>query len=170
MSEGITKSITEGNTTMGEVASKPLIPRRYLVLGIILAVVFLLVVVALVVLGVRNPVHTETIRDLAIIALAVESTLIGVALVVLIIQVARLVNMLEFEIKPILSHTSDTVSTLRGTANFVSEHMVNPMIHVSGYASGLGRLASSIGGLFRSTKQAGPRKGGPTDKADGGER
>ena len=114
--------------------------------------VFLAILVALVIVAIRNPSHTETFRDLAIIALAAESGLIGLALIVLIVQVARLINMLDYEIKPILLNTSQTVNTVRGTADFMSEHMVSPMIRASGAASGIARLAATVRGLFKMGK------------------
>ncbi len=129
--------------------AEPLIQRRYVILAAIVILLLLAAIVVLVILAVKNPVHTETFRDIAIIALAAESSLIGLALIVLIVQVARLTNMLEFEIKPILENTSDTVSTVRGTAAFMSERMVTPIIKASGYASGAARFVAAVTGLFR---------------------
>ena len=142
------KQTTSTNTSPQAGQEKVLIPTKYIYLGILGVVLLVVVLVALIVLAVRNPSHTETLRDIAIIALAAESGLIGLALLILIVQVARLTNMLEFEIKPILKNTSDTVSTVRGTATFMSEHVVSPMIKASGYASGFARLAGAVRGLF----------------------
>jgi hypothetical protein len=44
--------------------------------------------------------------------------LTGLALTILIIQIARLTNLLENEVKPILNSTNETVSNLRGTTKF----------------------------------------------------
>ncbi len=76
------------------------------------------------------------VRDIAIIILAVESIVIGVLLGLLVIQVIRLVKLLREEVLPILNSTQETVSTVRGTASFVSEHLVQPMVKVSSYAAG----------------------------------
>lgn len=133
--------------------TEPLIQRKHIIIAAFVLLILLAAIVVLVILAVKNPVHTETFRDIAIIALAAESGLIGLALLVLVVQVARLTNMLEFEIKPILLNTSDTVSTVRGTAAFMSEHMVAPIIKASGYASGMTRLAGAVRGLFRSGNQ-----------------
>ena len=139
-----------------QTSAEPLIQRKHIIVAAFVLLILLAAVITLVILAVRNPVHTETFRDIAIIALAAESGLIGLALLILIIQVARLTNMLEFEIKPILLNTSDTVSTVRGTAAFMSEHMVAPIIKASGYASGMTRLAGAVRGLFRSGNQEFP--------------
>jgi hypothetical protein len=150
----------------------PLIERKHVIIAVVVLVILLAAIVALIILAVRNPVHTETFRDIAIIALAAESGLIGLALLVLIVQVARLTNMLEFEIKPILQNTSDTVNTVRGTADFMSEHMVSPLIKASGYASGAARLAGIVKSLFRiggSSSQGEPTADNDRGSIDGGE-
>lgn len=127
--------------------AKPLISPKYVLIAVALVIIAVVVIVGLVIVAVRNPAHTETVRDMAIIALAAESGLIGLGLLVLVVQVARLANMLEFEIKPILLNTADTVSTVRGTASFVSERMVSPIIKASGYVSGAARLVGALRGL-----------------------
>ena len=151
------------NAKPGSTPAKPLIEKKHLVIGAVVLLVMLAVIVVLVILAVKNPVHTETFRDIAIIALAAESGLIGLALLVLIVQVARLTNMLEFEIKPIITNTADTVSTVRGTATFMSERMVSPLIKASGYAAGMARLAGAVGDLFT----AGSKKSPAGSAADG---
>lgn len=77
------------------------------------------------------------VRDLAIILLALESLVIGIVLVVLILEIRNLAKLLREEIKPILDSADETVRTVRGTTSFVSETFVNPMIRVSGFASGI---------------------------------
>jgi hypothetical protein len=136
------------NQTSPTTSGEPVIGRKYAYIGVAVLVVVLAIIAGLVILAVRNPSHTQTFRDIAIIALAAESGLAGLALIVLIVQVARLTNMLEYEIKPILENTSDAVRTVRGTATFMSEHMVSPVIKVSSYASGVGRLVGAVGRLF----------------------
>jgi hypothetical protein len=139
-------------------SGEPLIGRKYAYIGVAVLLIVLAIIVVLVVLAVRNPTHTQTFRDIAIIALAAESGLAGLALIVLIVQVARLTNMLEYEVKPILENTSDAVRTVRGTAAFMSEHMVSPVIRVSSYASGFGRLAGAVGRLFSLGSKTSPAR------------
>ena len=78
-----------------------------------------------------------SVRDLAIILLALESLVIGVVLVVLILEIRNLAKLLRDEIKPILDSADETVRTVRGTTSFVSETFVNPMIRASSFASGV---------------------------------
>jgi hypothetical protein len=139
---------------------KPVVPRRFLAIGIAVLVILLAALVVLTVLAFRNPLHTQTLRDIAIIALALESGLIGLAILVLIVQVARLTNMLEFEIKPILGNTNDALKTVRGTAGFLSERIVAPVIKASGYASGVARLAGTLGSLVRTGRTEAPAGAG----------
>ena len=80
---------------------------------------------------------TSQIRDVFIIFMALESLVIGVALVILIIQVAILTNLLQNEIKPILDTTNETVNTLKGTVRFVSDNMAEPVIKLNEYLAAL---------------------------------
>jgi membrane protein implicated in regulation of membrane protease activity len=85
------------------------------------------------------------IRDIFIIVTALESLLIGVAMIVLIVQLASLINLLQNEVKPILAATSETVNNLRGTAEFLGENMVEPVIKLNGYLAGLQRVLELMG-------------------------
>ncbi len=80
---------------------------------------------------------TARIRDVFIIFMALESLVIGLALVILVIQLARLINLLQNEIKPILDSTNETVSTLRGTTQFLSDNLAEPVIKLNEYFAGL---------------------------------
>jgi hypothetical protein len=85
------------------------------------------------------------IRDVFIIVVALESLLIGVAMIVLIVQLAGLINLLQNEIRPILNATSETVNNLRGTAEFLGENVVEPVIKLNGYLAGLSRMLELMG-------------------------
>lgn len=106
-----------------------------LVAGIVLAVIFL----------VKSPATAANVRDIFIIFLALESLLIGAALVVLIIQLASLINLIQNEVRPIIQSTSDTVNTLRGTTAFLSENLVEPVIKLNSYLAGMRRMFSLFG-------------------------
>ncbi len=110
--------------------------RRGLYIGLGVGAVVLLALAVLAVVGlVRNPATTETIRDIFIILMALEVLIVGVALVVLIVQVAVLTNVLKHEIRPILDSTQEAARTLRGTATFVSQNLVEPVIKVQATAA-----------------------------------
>jgi len=80
---------------------------------------------------------TTQIRDIFIIIMTLEFMLLGVAGVILIVQLAKLVNLLQNEIKPILAATSETIDTLKGTSNFLSEKLVTPVIKLNSYLAGI---------------------------------
>lgn len=104
---------------------------RAVVIGVAIGVLVLLVLAVLaVIFMVRNPAQTQTLRDIFIIFMALVSLLIGVALVVLTVQLALLTNLLKHEIKPILDSTNEAARTLRGTAAFMSQNVVDPVIKV----------------------------------------
>jgi hypothetical protein len=108
-----------------------------------------LVFVALVVLAVfglmQSGEQTAKIRDIFIIFMAFESLVIGAALIILVIQVASLINLLQNEVKPILDATNETVNTLRGTTTFLSENLVEPVIKLNSYLAGLRRFFQLFG-------------------------
>jgi PDZ domain-containing secreted protein len=123
-----------------QVATQPQKKNTAIIVGVIALVVLL---VALLLLSisfmVSNPATTETLRDVAIILLALEGLLIGFALVVLIIQLARLTVLLENEVKPILESTNETINTLRGTTTFLSNNLADPVIRANSAASAVRR-------------------------------
>ena len=88
---------------------------------------------------------TDKIRDIFIIVVALESLVIGVALIVLVVQLASLINLLQNEVRPILHATNETVKPLRGTAEFLGENVVEPVIKLNGYLAGLTRMLELIG-------------------------
>lgn len=85
-----------------------------------------------------------TIRDIAIIIIALQSIVIGVLLGVLVWQVWRLIKMVQTEIKPILTDAQATVNTVRGTTTFVSDTVVEPVVKTSSTLVGLRRTVQSL--------------------------
>jgi flagellar biogenesis protein FliO len=109
------------------------------------ALIFLALVILAVYFLMQNGSRTETIRDIFIIFMALESLVIGAALVVLIVQLASLINLLNNEIKPILDATNETIATLRGTTEFLSENLVEPVVKLNSYLAGLTKALEMIG-------------------------
>ncbi len=77
--------------------------------------------------------------------MALMSLMIGVAVVTLVVQVASLINLVQNEIRPILKATNETVNTLRGTAEFLGENVVEPVVKLNGYLAGLQRVLELMG-------------------------
>jgi hypothetical protein len=130
-----------------ETRAERTIPVKYIVGG----VVGLLLVGALLALGITLlsrsfSLEISVVRDLFIIVLALEACIFGIVLIVLLVMVARLVNTVEFEIKPILQKTNDIVGTAKGTTDFVSENIVQPTIRAKGYVAGVRAGAETLFG------------------------
>jgi hypothetical protein len=68
----------------------------------------------------------------------------GFVLILLIVQLARLINLLQNEIRPILESTNETTRTLRGTAVFMSDHLTEPVIKANESLAGIQRLMDII--------------------------
>lgn len=120
--------------------------QRMTLIAVVLFGVLLLSGIVLAIIGLLQPgAPTERIRDIFIIFMALESLIIGIALIVLIVQVASLINLMQNEVKPILEATNETVNTLRGTTAFLSESLVEPVIKLNSYLSGLRRVLELLG-------------------------
>ena len=110
--------------------------------GGILLLALLITVVIFLALPTTN---TEKIRDIMIIVMALEFMFLGVALLVLIVQLATLINLLQNEIIPIVESTNETANTLRGTTVFLSENLTEPVIKLNQYLAGLTKLIQLLG-------------------------
>jgi len=107
--------------------------RRTVALLAIIAVLIIagIIVGAIFLLSPGNKDATSQIRDVFIIFMALETLVVGVALVILIVQLAVLTNLLQNEVKPILDSTSEAVNTLKGTVRFVSDNLTEPVIKLN---------------------------------------
>ncbi len=115
--------------------------------GVIIAVVVLIVILlitGIVLLAMAPESTTSKVRDIFIIFMALESLVLGVGLIILIIQLATLINLLQNEIKPILDSTNETVNHLRGTTQFLSNNLVEPVLKLNEYLAGFRRLIDFI--------------------------
>jgi len=111
-----------------------------LIIGLaLLALVFIGGLGAAIFFLIQPGAPTETIRDLVIIIAAFEFMIIGLAMVILIVQLARLVNLLQNEVRPILDSASEAVYTLRGTARFLGANLVAPVVKMNSAMAALRR-------------------------------
>lgn len=125
----------------------PLIPIGYVIAGVVVTLVVAVLSTALLVYLANNYADTIlVVRDIFIIALGLMSCLSGIVLILLLIAVTRLINMLEFELKPILMKTNETLGTIRGTTVFMSQNVVRPMTTASSYVAGIRRGVNTLFG------------------------
>lgn len=126
--------------------------RQIIIIVIIVAVIFIALVTTAIVFLLQPTTDTEKIANVFIIFMALESLFLGLTMVVLIIQIARLINLLQNEIAPILESTNETVNTLRGTSEFLSDNLVEPVIKVNEQMAGVRQFFVALGLLRRSRK------------------
>lgn len=123
---------TVGENTANDQHSKA--PIALIAVGVVILIV---VIVAAVLLLRSDNQTTGRVRDVFIIFMALESLVIGAALVILIVQLATLINLLQNEIRPIIHSTNETVNTLRGTVSFISDNLTGPVIQLNAYLAGV---------------------------------
>jgi len=106
----------------------------FLIIGLV--IIIALVIFAFVMLFQANLETTSRIRDIFIIFMALQSIVLGIAIIILIVQLATLINVFKNEIKPILETTNETLRNLRGTTSFLSNNLVEPVIKMNEYSAG----------------------------------
>lgn len=124
-----------------------------ILIGVVVgAIVILALIIVGVILLLLPTTDTERVRDVFIIFMALQSLVTGLALIILIIQLANLINLLKNEVKPIMDSTNETVSNLRGTTVFLSENLVGPVIKMNEYLAGLSEFMKVVGLARRKPK------------------
>lgn len=129
---------------------KPLTPeqqkqQKQLTAGLVIGgIIFLALLILVVYFLLQDSVRTMLIRDIMIVFMAFEMLLIGIAAVLLIIQITRLVNLVQNEIKPLLESANETIYTLRGTAAFISDSFVEPVIKFNEYLAAAKRALDML--------------------------
>lgn len=115
------------------------------IVGIVLILALLVTAIVFLLRPQTSGEFVGKLRDVFIIVMALESLLIGAALIGLIVQVASLVNLLQNEVRPILAATTETVNNLRGTAEFLGENVIEPVVKLNSYLAGLQRMIELMG-------------------------
>lgn len=117
--------------------------------GIIIGAIVLVAVFVAAIIFLLNSDKTPVIRDIFVILLGFELFIIGIAAVLLIFQTARLINMFQHEIKPVLEAANETMNTLRGTAIFMSDAFVEPVIKFNGYLASVKQALNILKNLTK---------------------
>ncbi len=77
------------------------------------------------------------LRDLFTIVVAAQGFLIVLSVSILIVQIARLINLLLNESRPILKNARETAETVSTTARFASQEAIGPIIRLKAFFAGL---------------------------------
>jgi hypothetical protein len=136
--------------------------RRMIIGLVVLGIVLFVLVIGSTIYLLQPTTNTMKIRDIFIIWMALESMLLTMVLIILVIQLARLINLLQNEVKPILESTNETVSYLRGTSTFLSNNVVEPVVKLNEYMAGLTQLLL----VLRLTKKPPKRNTSNTNQGE----
>ncbi len=115
--------------------------QKRIVIGL---VIFVIILIAGLVFSIwyllQDSARTELIKNIMITILGAELLIIGAASVLLIIQVSNLVNLMRNEVKPVLDAANETMNTVRGTAAFMSDQVVEPVIKINSFYAGIRKI------------------------------
>lgn len=142
------KKSTHQTTQFSSAESEKPNQRKFIVLLSLIGILLIAALIFSTYWLLTNAEKTSIIRDIFIIFLGFEFLLIGIALIILLIQLARLINLLQNEVKPILDSTNETVSTLRGTTAFLSDNLAEPVMNLNEVIASFQRLLQ-ISGLTK---------------------
>lgn len=125
------------------------------VLGGIIVLIFLIgVALAVFTDAPVTAARIEIIRDIFVILLLLEGLLIVVALAIMVVQIGRLINLLQSKSKPILDDAQETVSSARGTVEFVGKHVTEPLIQAGSFIAGARTFIREVMGIRRAIRPA----------------
>lgn len=96
-----------------------------------------------------TPETTALIRDISIVAFVLETFVVLTALVVLVIQLGKLINITKTGVQPILKTTGETMNSVKGTVTFLSNNLVEPTIRINAGINGVTRAADTILKIFK---------------------
>lgn len=85
------------------------------------------------------PDRIEAMRDVFIMLFALVSCSAVVVMVMMLVAMIRLINMIDYEIRPILERTNETIGMVQGTTSFVSKNVVQPAIKTTSFLAGVRR-------------------------------
>jgi hypothetical protein len=135
------------------------------VLFMILAGVLVLGVLALpIILYFFLPAELPPVRDMAIIYASLFMCVGALLFIVMTALLAMIAFAIRDHIVPALDKVNDTAQTVKGTATFVSESVVAPIIKVAGAAAGARAMVQTL--MRRNPPKASGGSGG-TSTADG---
>jgi hypothetical protein len=125
--------------------------------GALIGVILLVFLLGVLLAATNNETVSTVVRvlrDIVIILLALEGILIVLALAILILQVARLINLLQTEVKPVLDNAQETMKTAQGTIQFVSTNVAEPVIKASGFVAGASVVIRNLFGIRRAVRRS----------------
>lgn len=111
----------------------------------IAVIAFVVLILVLFVIGLLIAIFGDVVywaaviqiaRDIVMFIIAIQGILIITALAILILQIARLINLVKAESVPIFESTQETLKEAKATTQFVSKHSIDPIIKLQAFFSG----------------------------------
>jgi len=97
----------------------------------------------------------EIIKNTIFIIMILEGLLIVAAIAILILQIGRLVNLLQNKTKPVLENAQDAVNSAKGTVEFVGENVTEPIVRAGSFMAGARVMIREVGGIRRAIRKNG---------------
>lgn len=123
--------------------------------GIGALVIFALIIVGLYLLGGDDQSALERLRDIAIIFVVLLSLVSVILLAAITVALILLFMQLKDKAIPILDETTGTINRIRGTANFVTEEAVRPLVTVAGKYSRFRAFSKVVTGKQKKPPKVG---------------
>lgn len=134
-------------TTYPTLEPQQKISPRVIWISVISVTVLLLALIGFVIwMAFAFPERVEAMRDVFILLFALVSCSAVVVMMMMLVAMIRLINMIDYELKPILEKTNETVSMVQGTTNFVSKNVVQPAIETTSFIAGVRRGLKTLFG------------------------
>ncbi|NJN95828.1 MAG: hypothetical protein HC875_17845 [Anaerolineales bacterium] len=140
----------EASNPRPELSPEP-IDKRPLIIGIVVAVVIIIIFGLLGWWLFTNPPAAAVLRDIFIIFLGLGAFLIILLLIALVVitvylvlKINDLIQLLNREVRPVLSQLQSTMHTAQGTTNFLSEQAVKPVITTASAVAGVQAVFRSL--------------------------
>ncbi|NWF68593.1 MAG: hypothetical protein HXY40_05870 [Chloroflexi bacterium] len=143
------------------------INRVMMIAGGVLVGVFVLIFVVALVLALTNERASTIIaifRDVFLIVLALQGIAVSMAFVVFVVQVARFINLLTSEFRPILEQMQATVKEAQTTVEFVSANTIKPLMRISAFFAGLATFFRELANIRKAIRPT-AKKGTANDSA-----
>jgi hypothetical protein len=92
--------------------------------------------------------------------MVLEGVLIVLGLAVLVVQITRLVVMLQHGTRPVIENARETIEIAQGTARFVSKNVARPVIGLHAFLSAVATFFRELGGIRRAIRPSSPNRSG----------
>ena len=86
----------------------------------------------------------QTVRDILIIVLALESIVLGIFLGLVLWQIWKLVKLIREEVTPLLDTTKESVEEITHTTQFVGRSVAAPFVKAQAWAAGLREAVRTV--------------------------